>query len=240
MQVSIVLAATLVAYVAADGGYGHPPPAYAPDYYCRDTNTSIYAEVCVPAFAPRVTPITLATKNIVDGEYCFDEVLTVCEETSTTVDREICTFEYTKAEAIAPCTTTQVTFDEKSETMKKTTCRATGYGNPGYGAGEHQYCREEYQTQAYRVPLVTVPLALECKLSFPAPKQVCVTKSLVITEVKCADKVEKKCISVAKWADSSVTIDQKDVVIGEPSCQQLTLTLPTQACTKNSAYKKPY
>ncbi len=254
-QVSIVLAVTLAAYVSADGGYGHPAPAYAPDYYCRDTNTSIYAEVCVPAFAPRVTPITLATKNIVDGEYCFDEVLTVCEETSTTVDREICTFEYVKEEAVAPCTTTQVTFDEKSETMKKTSCKASGYapapaygapayGAPAYGAphgtGEYQYCREEYQTQAYRVPLVTVPKAEECKLSFPAPKQVCVTKSLVITEVKCADKVEKKCFPVAKWVDSSVTVEQKDVVIGEPSCQQLTLTLPTQACTKNNAYKKPY
>ena len=241
-QVSIVLAVTLAAaaVVSADGGYGHPAPAYTPDYYCRDTNTSIYAEVCVPAFADRVTPVTLATKNIVDGEYCFDETLTVCEETSTTVDRELCTFEYVREDVVAPCTTTQVTFEEKSETMKKTNCRATGYGNPNYGAGEHQVCREEYQTQAYRVPLVTVPKTEECKLAYPAPKQVCVTKSIVITEVKCSDKVARKCLSVAKWEDSSVVINQKDVVIGEPSCQQLTLTLPPQACTKNNAYKKPY
>jgi hypothetical protein len=62
----------------------------------------------VPAFAPRITPITLATKNIVDGEYCFDRTLTVCEETSTTVDRELCTFEYVREDVVAPCTTTQV------------------------------------------------------------------------------------------------------------------------------------
>jgi hypothetical protein len=238
----------LAAYVFADGGYG-----YAPDYICRDTNTSVYAEICVPAFAPRVTPLNLATKNIMNGEYCFDEVLTECKETSTTVDRKICTFQYVKEEAVALCATTQVTFDKKSETMKETSCKkkasgyaaAPSYGTPSYGApahGEHQHCREEYQTQAYRVPLVTVPNPELCKLSFPAPKQVCVTKSLVITEVKCAEKVEKKiCFPVVKWVDSSVRVEEKDVVIVEPSCKQLTLSLPTQACTKKNAYKKkPY
>ncbi len=258
----------LAAYGSADGDYGRPPPpAYAPDYYCRDTNTSVYAEICVPAFAPRVTPLTLPTKNIMNGEYCFDEVLTECKETSTTVDRKICTFEYVKEEVVALCATTQVTFDVKSETMKETSCKnkasgyaaapsygnpsygTPGYGTPSYGApapahgtGEYQHCREEYQTQTYRVPLVTVPNPELCKLSFPAPKQVCVTKSLVITEVKCAEKVEKKiCFPVVKWVDSSVRVEQKEVAIVEPSCKQLTLSLPTQACTKNNAYKKkPY
>jgi hypothetical protein len=260
-EVSIVLAVTLAAYVSADG---HPPPAYAPDYYCRDTNTSVYAEICVPAFAPRVTPLTLATKNIMNGEYCFDEVLTECKETSTTVDRKICTFQYVKEEVVALCATTQVTFDKKAETMKRTSCKkkasgyaaapsygtpsygAPAYGTPSYGApahgtGEYQHCREEYQTQAYRVPLVTVPNPELCRLSFPAPKQVCVTKSLVITEVKCAEKVEKRtCFPVVKWVDDSVRVEQKDVVIVEPSCKQLTLTLSTQACRKKNAYKKPY
>ena len=217
-----------------------PAYGYAPEYYCRDTNTSIYAEVCVPAFAEQVTPVTLATKIVVDADYCFDEVLTVCEETNEIVEREICTYEYAREDVTAPCTTTQVTYADKAETMKVTTCSQQGYGyghqgygNPGYGhEGEHQYCREEYQTQAYKVPLVTEPLEETCKLAYPAPSKVCVTKSITITEVKCSDKVEKKCFNVAEFADSSVTIEQKEIVIGEPSCEQLTLTLPTQACTK--------
>merc|ERR1712106_844710 len=134
----------------------------------------------------------------------------------------------------APCTTTQVTYEEKSETMKVTTCGASGYGSPGYGHGEHQYCREEYQTQAYKVPLVTVPLEQECALAHPAPKQVCVTKAIEITEVKCEDKIENKCFNVAKFADATNTVIRKEVVIGEPSCEQITLTLPTQACQKSS------
>merc|ERR1712098_498407 len=100
-------------------GYGHPP---APELLCRDTNTSIYAEVCVPAFAEQVTPVTLAVKEVVDADYCFDRVLTICEETNTVVQREICTYVYEREDVTAPCTTTQVTYEEKSETMKVTTC----------------------------------------------------------------------------------------------------------------------
>merc|ERR1712083_103762 len=179
--------------------------------------------VCVPAFTEKVTPVTLAVKEVVDNDYCFDRVLTVCEETSTTVEREICTYVYEREDVTAPCTTTQVTYEEKSETMKVTACGATGYGSPGYGHGEHQVCREEYQTQAYKVPLVT------------APKQVCVTKAIEITEVKCEDKIENKCFNVAKFADATNTVDQKEVIIGEPSCEQITLTLPTQSCSKTHA-----
>merc|ERR1712018_1087456 len=221
---------------AASAAVHAPAYGYAPEFTCRDTNTSIYAEVCVPAFTEKVTPVTLAVKEVVDNDYCFDRVLTVCEETSTTVEREICTYEYEREDVTAPCTTTQVTYDEKSETMKVTTCGASGYGSPGYGHGEHQYCREEYQTQAYKVPLVTVPLEQSCSLAYPAPKKVCVTKAIEITEVKCEDKIKNKCFNVAKFADAENTVDQKEVVIGEPSCEQITLTLPTQACQKSSGY----
>merc|ERR1711953_33091 len=118
--------------------------------------------VCVPAFADQVTPVTLAVKEVVDNDYCFDRVLTVCEETSTIVEREICT----------------------------------------------------------------------CSLSYPAPKEVCVTKSIEITEVKCEDKIDNVCFNVAKFVDATNVVDQVETIIGEPSCEQITLTLPTQACSK--------
>ena len=227
------------ALIAGASAAVHAPSyGYAPEYYCRDTNTSVYAEVCVPAFAEKVTPVTLAVKEVVDNDYCFDRVLTICEETSTTVEREICTYVYEKEEVVAPCTTTQVTYDQKSETMKVTACGAAGYGyghQQSYGQGEHQVCREEYQTQAYKVPLVTAPLEVSCMLAYPAPKQVCVTKAIEITEVKCEDKVENKCFNVAKFVDATNTVDQKEVIIGEPSCEQITLTLPTQSCSKTHA-----
>merc|ERR1711892_48778 len=230
-----MLALYISALIAGASAAVHAPSyGYAPEFYCRDTNTSVYAEVCVPAFAETVTPVTLAVKEVVDNDYCSDRVLTVCEETSTTVEREICTYVYEKEGVVSPCTTTQGTYDQKSETMKVTACGAAGYGGYGYQAagygGEHQVCREEYQTQAY-----TVPLEQSCMLAYPAPKQVCVTKAIEITEVKCEDKVENKCFNVAKFVDATNTVDQKEVIIGEPSCEQITLSLPTQACAKAHA-----
>merc|ERR1711976_935080 len=228
----------LIGAAAADTGYG-----YAPEFYCRDTNTSVYAEVCVPAFTDKVTPVTLAVKEAVDNDYCFDRVLTVCEETSTTVDREICTYVYEKEDVTAPCTTTQVTYEQKSETIKVTACGPAGgygYGHHGYGQGEHQVCHEEYQTQVYKVPLVTAPHEVTCALAYPAPKQVCVTKSIEITEVKCEDKIENRCFNVAKFADATNTVEQVETIIGEPKCDQVTLSLPTQACSKAHHAPAPY
>ena len=56
----------------------------------------------------------------------------------------------------------QITDDVNSETMKVTTCSPTagygyGHGHHKRSAGEHQYCREEYQTQEYRIPKVEEP-----------------------------------------------------------------------------------
>merc|ERR1712053_22614 len=238
MQGLLILAVAIASAAAAQPGYG-----YAPEFYCRDTNTSVYAEVCVPAFTDKVTPVNLAVKEVVDNDYCFDRVLTVCEETSTTVDREICTYVYEKEDVTAPCTTTQVTYEQKSETMKVTACGPAGgygYGHHGYGQGEHQVCHEEYQTQAYKVPLVTAPLVVTCALAYPAPKQVCVTKSIEITEVKCEDKIENRCFNVAKFVDATNTVEQVETIIGEPKCDQITLSLPTQACSKAHHAPAPY
>merc|ERR1712226_1315970 len=104
MQVAIVLALAVAAAVAEPvQHHGHHAAHHAPELLCRDTNTSIYAEVCVPAFAEQVTPVTLAVKEVVDNDYCFDRVLTICEETNTVVQREICTYVYEREDVVTDC-----------------------------------------------------------------------------------------------------------------------------------------
>merc|ERR1712098_588875 len=194
-----------------------------------------------PSLCRASDSVTPAVKEVVDADYCFDRVLTICEETNTVVQREICTYVYEREDVTAPCTTTQVTYEEKSETMKVTTCSPVekGYGG-GYGYQHaNQHCREEYQTQAYKVPLVTAPLEVSCSLAYPAPKEVCVTKDITITEVKCEDKVENKCFNVAEFIDATNTVDQKEIIVGDPSCEEITLTLDTQACQQKHGYH-PY
>jgi hypothetical protein len=213
-------------------GYGHPK------LYCRDTNTSVYAEVCVPQFAPTVTPETLAVKIVVPETFCYERVITTCVETNSVNTHTLCTSTYAAVEQKFPVGDplaghiTQIGYDEKSETMKVTACRATGYGNH-YGAGEHQHCQQEYQTQAYKVPTVDTDLIQALALSEPQPVETCVDVDVTITEVKCTDDISEKCIDLVNFADSTNTIDIENVAISEePNCSQVTLTLPTQACSK--------
>merc|ERR1711863_133417 len=234
MQILLFLlpAVAFAAHPAPHHGYGHPK------LYCRDTNTSVYAEVCVPQFRPEITPETLAVKIVVPDQFCYESVITTCEETSTINKHTLCTSTYEGVEAkfaaedALAAHVTQVTYEDKSETMRVTSCKASGYGHGGYGAGEHQYCREEYQTQAYKVPLVTEPLAITVDLTNAEPVKTCVTKVIEIDEVVCEDVKSQRCFNVARLVDSTNTIVQSEVVLGEPKCDAVTLTLPTKACKK--------
>lgn len=240
MKALIILAFALVAAVSADQGYGYQQPKA----YCRDTNTSIYAEVCVPGFAPEAKPVDLAIKNVAEDEFCFTQTQTECEETTKNVEREICTYAYEQRREKLDATTTKLTYEDKSETMKVTTCSASGYAPKPYSpygphaheSGEHQYCREEYQTQEYRLPKVDEPLAVQVDGNVPEPKKECTTLTLEVTEVVCKDVEVEKCIVLAKLDDAVQTIEQTEVVLGEPNCNKITLSLPTEVCAQHHAH----
>lgn len=191
----------------------------------------------MPGFTTEDRPVELEVKRVVDDKYCYQQTQTQCRETTKEVEREICTYAYRQLVEKHTTITTQKTYEEKSETMKVTTCSPSEYGyhKKPYGhqdSGEHQYCREEYQTQAYRVPLVTEPLNGKIEVSVPEPVKECVTKKIELTEVVCEDVVAEKCIDLAKYQAETQIIQQTEVVLGEPNCNQVTLTLPTQACSK--------
>merc|ERR1712001_592529 len=192
MKYLLALLAPALVAAEADPGYG-----YAPQVYCRDTNTSVYAQVCVPAFTSKVTPVTLDIKKVVDNDYCYEQIRTVCEETTKVQPRKICTYKYNSVKETLGAQTTQVTYETKTETFK--------------------------------VPLVTEPLEVSVDVAAPQPEQVCVDQEITITEVVCKDIKEEKCFNVAKFEDATTTIDQTEIVLGEPNCADVPLTLPTQA-----------
>merc|ERR1712066_301919 len=210
MQAFILALLPLVAFASHAPAY-----APAPAYHCRDTNTSVYAEVCVPAFTNVEKEVVLDVKVVEDNDYCYEQITTVCSLTTKTSSHELCTYSYQDKTDTLDARVTQVTYEDKSETMRVTSCKASGYGHGGYGAGEHQYCREEYQTQAYKVPLVTEDLNIEASLSEPQPKEICTDVEVEITEVKCSDAVAEKCVDLVKFEDSTNTIDIQNHVISE-------------------------
>jgi hypothetical protein len=177
-----------------------------------------------------------------DDQFCYTASSSQCEEVTRTVERQVCTYEYEQRRVKAGATTVQKTYDTKSETMKVTTCRPTPphYGQPqsyGHDSGEYQKCKEEYQTQSYRVPLVNQPLEIAVDIAFPEPVQKCETISIEITETQCSDVSEERCIDLAALVDDTQTLDQTKAVLGAPNCNKLTLALPTEACSKEH-YKR--
>ena len=141
-------------------GYG-----FIPQVVCKGTNTTVQDKVCVPAFKSETESTPLAIKEEEPEKYCFDLIKTVCEErvTDETEPREVCTTRYRSKATQLGAATTQVTYKDVSDTMKVTTCEVKG--DKHYPLrGVHQYCHETYQTQSFKVPVVTVPLKIEVNL----------------------------------------------------------------------------
>ena len=85
-------------------------PGYGYGIHCRNTTNTYTGEVCVPAFTETVTPVTLAVKEVKDNDYCYDQIRTVCTETSTTNQHELCTYSYAPKTETLPAQVTQVSF----------------------------------------------------------------------------------------------------------------------------------
>ena len=64
-----VLLAPLFLILMAPGSTGQLQ-GFAPEFYCRNTNTSIYAEVCSPDFTEEILPNENKVKIVVNDEYC--------------------------------------------------------------------------------------------------------------------------------------------------------------------------
>ena len=88
-QAFILALLPLVAFADHAPAYG-----YGPQYHCRDTNTSVYAEVCVPAFTNVEKEVTLAVKVVEDNDYCYEQITTVCSLTTKISSHELCTYSY--------------------------------------------------------------------------------------------------------------------------------------------------
>ena len=95
-------------------GPHHGPPhhgGYGPQIHCRNTTNTVTASVCVPAFEEKVTPITLAVKEVQDADYCYDQIRTVCTITESTNQHELCTYSYAPKTETLPAQVTQVRND---------------------------------------------------------------------------------------------------------------------------------
>jgi len=242
------LAAAIPARESRQAGYGyapapyHPAPAYGhghgygyeqPKHNCSVLDVVEPAEVCTPVIVTECNAVELPIKIIVEVDFTYTVVRTVCTESIEVVPQEVCSYSYTTTEEETTAKTVEVTFEKKEDVQMVTVCQPGHHGYGGYGHGHggygHNYCKEVAQTTAYNVPVVT-PIDVPVTVAYPTPVKTCVDKPIDLPVVSCADLSEERTIQVPSVEDTTVTTQKCVSALGAPACQAVELTLPKQVC----------
>merc|ERR1711874_74966 len=96
----------------------HHAPAYhqphygyeAPKHNCSVVDVVESAEVCTPAFETVCENIEVPTKVIIDVEQCYPVTRTVCTESVSVIDNEICTYSYQQKTEATTAKTVEVPY----------------------------------------------------------------------------------------------------------------------------------
>jgi len=222
--------------------YHKPAPVYhtaapvyhnaAPQYQVKKQNCSVVdevvkAKVCTPAFETKCGSEDLKVKTIVDKEQCQDITRTVCTASDEVIENKICVYDYEKQSESTVATTVKVTYAKECTSQYVTVCQpGHGYQYQSYG---QQYCKEEPQVTCYNVPKVA-KVDKKVSVVFPSPVKSCSDKPISIPRVSCEDLIENKCITVPDVKEEVKSVEKCEVVLAEPSCQYVDLTLPKQVC----------
>merc|ERR1711892_1623679 len=206
-----------------------PAPVYGYEkkYNCSVVDVVESAEVCTPAFETVCENIEVPTKIIVAMEQCYPVTRTVCTESVSVIDNEICTYSYQQKTEGTTAKTVEVPYRKVCDTQMVTVCQPTpGYGYHSYG---HNYCKEVSQETCYNVPVVT-PVEPAVEVAYPEPIKTCVNKPINLIVISCEDLTAEKCIIVPEVMDD-IEVEEKCITqLAAPACQTVDLTLPKQVC----------
>jgi len=188
------------------------------------------AEVCTPAFETKCAPVELPIKKIVDKEFCYDVVRTVCTEKIEEIPNEVCSYSYTQKEEDTTAKTVDVTFVKEVKVQMVTVCQPGYGGYGGYGSyGQSHHCKEVAQETASNVPVVA-PIDVPVKVAYPEAIKACVNKPIALPRVTCENLTENKCITVPEIENAVESVEKCDTQLAAPACQKVELTLPKQVC----------
>merc|ERR1711971_1091404 len=122
------LAAAIPARQERQSGYGyapapyHPAPAYGhghgygyeqPKHNCSVLDVVEPAEVCTPVIVTECNAVELPIKIIVEVDFTYTVVRTVCTESIEVVPQEVCSYSYTTTEEETTAKTVEVTLKRK-------------------------------------------------------------------------------------------------------------------------------
>lgn len=228
---------------SADGGYKagktNTPVKEEPKETCEDKPQTNNVQVCTPGFKNRDSSLQFYTKKIVESQYCFNVTLTLCEERSQAVSKEVCTYEYTQKDVIAPARLAEIGYERKLQTLSVTKCEKKVV-KEGYKDKEIEVCYLEHVDVPYRLPTVTERIEDFVELSAPVPEKKCRLVKYDVPEVVCKDTVNKECVTLQSLDKDSVRGQVSEVIQDyRGSCEKRDLEQTTKVCTLEQKVKLP-
>ena len=166
-------------------GFGHPKDS------CKVKNIVKDVEVCIPAFETACETEEVQVKKIIDKVICFPVKKTVCTDSISVKENELCTFsinqrtEETEAEGL------EVSFSQECSVQMVSVCLARGY------SAQHSQCEERAQLFCYNRPDVS-PSRPPVQVTYPgSPGEVCVNKNISLPSIRCQeDTITQTCVIV--------------------------------------------
>ena len=125
-------------------GYGQPKDS------CKVKNIVKEVEVCSPAFETVCETEEVQVKKIIDKEICFPVKKTVCTESISVEENELCTFSVNQITEETEAQGVEVSFSQECSVQMVTVCLTRGYD------GHHTQCEERAQPFCYIKPEVSL------------------------------------------------------------------------------------
>ena len=169
----------------------HPHYGYGdPKYSCKVANIVKEVEVCTPEFETVCESEEIRVKKIVDKEICFPVARTVCTESVSVEESELCTFSYSPRTEQTEARGVEVSFTRECAVQSGQQCARGQYGQYG-----HHPC-EETGHSCHMRPLVS-NLRPGVQVTSPGSDQACVTTTISLPSIHCLEDTQAQtCVTV--------------------------------------------
>jgi len=209
--------------LSVPSAHHHHHKGKLPAHNCTLTQETEVVEVCTPTFSKDCEEVTIPAKKIVYKKECFRVKKTTCKEYVDKVENTICPFAYKEKSQDAEAVGAVAKYSVKCVDQMVTVC------SPGYNYGVN--CKEVKQQTCYNAPRLE-PAARDEKVVSPQGDKVCEDKSIKLPRLSCKETASDVCIDVPNVEEYELDEKVCRTVLGEPQCEQVTLSLPQEGCSE--------
>jgi len=206
---------------------------------CETNTPEDRVRICLPKAKTARSAVQLPSAKVDEVPVCLDVSRAVCNESSAVLSREVCTYQYTQQEVLAPVQSAELTYQPRVEKMGVTRCHLTTEKH-GYKQVQVEKCVMEYIDSPYILPDLAINVDDFLNLQLPEPEKRCAVYTYELPEVICGEHVRHSCVNVAQLEPYQVTehADTASLAYGG-ACDGRTLSQEQQMCTITKKVARP-